>query len=206
MDDGTILLATGNQAKQAKLRWLLDGVGLAPATPTELGIALEPAETGGSHGAVASEKAVAWSERVACTVIASDGGAHIPSLGEAWTSLRTRRAAGAGATDQDRADHLLALMRGRTGAERNVVWREAVAIARGGRLLGCWEAEGRLGRLAESYAPGDIAGGFWMAGLIVVPRFARLYRDLTPDELAQVDDAWNALRRHVHASLHRSTG
>lgn len=205
MDDRTMLLATGNRAKQAKLRWLLDGLGLAPVRPTDLRVAFEPAETGGSHGAVAAEKAVAWSERVPCAVIASDGGAHIPSLGEAWTSLRTRRAAGAGATDADRADHLLTLMRGRTGAERDVVWREAVAIAKGGRLLGCWEAEGSLGRLTESYALADIEGGFWMAGLIVVPRFGRLYRDLTPDELAQVDDAWNDLRRRVRAYFEQPT-
>ncbi len=201
MSSSTILLATGNPAKQAKLRWLLDGLGLAPVTPADVGIAFEPPETGRSHGEIASEKSLAWSRRVPHTVVASDGGAHIPALGDAWTSVRTRRAAGPEATDRDRADHLLALMRGRAGPERDVVWREAVAIAQCGELLGCWGAYGNLGRLAETYAPADIEGGFWMAGLIVVPRFGKLYRHLTPDELVQVDDAWNDLRRRVRASF-----
>ena len=201
MANSTILLATGNRAKQAKLRWLLDGLELTPVTPEEVGVAFEPAETGRSHGEVAAEKAVAWSERVPHAVVASDGGADIPSLGAAWTSVRTRRAAGADVSDADRADHLLALMRGRTGAERRVVWREAVAIARHGQLLGCWEAAGAIGRLADSYDPADIEGGFWMAGLIVVPRFGKLYRHLTAAELAQVDDAWNDLRNRVRRFL-----
>ena len=206
MSNRTILLATGNRAKQAKLRWLLDGLGLNPVSPADIGIDVEPPESGHSHGEIAAEKALAWSEKVPHAAIASDGGAHIPALGGAWTSVRTRRAAGAGATDRNRADHLLALMRGRTGAERDVVWREAVAVARDGRLLGCWEAQGSLGRLAESYDPASIEGGFWMAGLIVVPRFGKLYRDLAPDELAQVDDAWNDLRRQVRGYFESSAG
>jgi len=195
----TVLLATGNPAKQAKLRWLLDGLAVLLVTPDEIGLDFDAPETAGTHRAVAAEKAVAWSERAPHAVIASDGGAHVPALGDAWTSVRTRRAAGAGATDADRADHLLGLMRGRAGADRDVVWREAVAVAEGGRLLGCWEAEGRLGRLVEAYDPAEIAGGFWMAGLLTVPRFDKLYRDLTDEELAQVDDAWNTLRAHVRA-------
>lgn len=206
MDDSTILLATSNRAKQAKLHWLLDGLGLSTATPADLGTHFEPSETGATHGDIAGEKALGWSRQVSCVVISSDGGAHIPALSDAWTSVRTRRAAGPDATDRDRAEHLLALMRDRTEAERDVVWREAVAIARGGRLLGCWEAEGRLGRLAETVDPVKIAGGFWMAGLIVVPRFEKLYRDLTADELAQVDDAWNGLRQYVRTFFGASAG
>src|SRR3712207_2368474 len=98
MSSETILLATGNPAKQAKLRWLLDGLGLVTVAPAELGIAFEPPETGRSHGEIATEKALAWSCQVPHAVIASDGGAHVPVLGEAWTSVRTRRAAGPVAT------------------------------------------------------------------------------------------------------------
>ena len=206
MRDRTVLLATGNRAKQAKLRWLLDGLGLSTVTPADVAVAFEPPETGRSHGEVAAEKAVAWSERVPHPVIASDGGVHIPALGEAWTSVRTRRAAGAEATDRGRADHLLTLMRDKSGGERDVIWREAVAVAEGSGLLGCWEAEGRLGRLAASYEAAKIEGGFWMAGLIVVPRFGKLYRDLTDEELARVDDAWNELRRHVRAFFATTAG
>src|SRR4051812_39411468 len=122
----TILLATGNAAKQAKLRWLIDGLGdglgLITVTPRDLGVSFDPPETGSTHLEVAQEKALAWAERIGELVIASDGGAHIPALGTSWNSLFTKRAAGDVPDDRARADHLLGLMRGRTGPERDVVW------------------------------------------------------------------------------------
>ncbi len=201
MSARTILLATANRAKQAKLRWLLDGLGFRLVTPSDVGISCDPPETGRSHGEIAADKAVAWSKRVPHLVVASDGGARIPALGDRWSSIRTRRAAGLDVTDCERADHLLGLMRGLTDAQREVIWVEAVAFARHGTLDIVFGAHGSLGRLAEAYDPAKIEGGFWMAGLIVVPRFGKLYRDLTPNELAQVDDAWNDLRRRVRAAF-----
>src|SRR5215208_7207979 len=122
----TILLATGNLAKQARLRWLVDGLGLTPVTPGDLGVDFDPRETGTTHLEVAREKALAWADHTGELVIVSDGGIEIPALGPRWDSLFTRRAAGADADDYARADHLLALMRGKTGAERDAFKREAV--------------------------------------------------------------------------------
>ena len=116
-----MLLATGNAAKQAKLRWLIDGLGVAPVTPRDLGVSFDPPETGETHLEVAQDKALAWADRIGELVIASDGGAHIPALGASWNSLFTRRAAGDVPDDQARADHLLGLMRGRAGPDRDVV-------------------------------------------------------------------------------------
>src|SRR5213596_3495793 len=126
----TILLATGNAAKQAKLRWLIDGLGFEVVTPRDLGLNFDPPESGSSHQEVASSKALAWANETDRLVIASDGGAQIPALGASWNSLFTRRAAGEVPDDRARADHLLNLMRDRSGADRDVVWREAVAVAR----------------------------------------------------------------------------
>ena len=200
-DERTIVLATGNPAKERKLRWLLDGLGFRERSLREYPAADEPEERGGSHREVAAQKAVFWSGRLGELAVASDGGAHIPALGERWNSLFTRRAAGAGADDRDRAEHLLGLMRGRQGAERDVVWIEGLALARSGELLASWEAEGNIGRLVEAYDPTLIAGGFWMAGMIYVPRFGKVYAQLGPDELAQVDDGWNELRGLVREYL-----
>src|SRR3954465_3745751 len=94
----TILLATGNAAKQAKLRWLIDGLGngldLNIVTPRELGVSFDPPETATTHLTVAQDKALAWADRIGELVIASDGGAHIPALATSWNSLFTRRAGG----------------------------------------------------------------------------------------------------------------
>src|SRR3954454_25037459 len=118
----TILLATGNAAKQAKLRWLVDGLDYKTVTPRDLGLIFDPPEGGSTHQEIAASKALAWADRAGQIVISSDGGAHIPALGASWNSLFTRRAAGDVPDDRARADHLLELMRGRTGDDRNVVW------------------------------------------------------------------------------------
>ena len=200
-DRRTILLATSNPAKRRKLAWLVDGLGYCPRTPGDYPPAAEPEEIGRTHREIAANKALFWSVREDGLAIASDGGARIPALGDRWDSLRTRRAAGPDADDRRRAEHLLGLMRGREGAERDVIWVEGLALARRGELLASWEAEGRLGRLVTCYDPDAIAGGFWMAGLLHVPRFNKVYARLTPTELAEVDDGWNELRRRVRAFL-----
>ena len=199
--DETILLATRNPAKERKLRWLLDGLGYQCRSPRDYPPADEPEEEGGSHREVAAEKARFWSECVGGLAIASDGGARIPALGGQWNSLFTRRAAGEGVDDQARADHLLGLMHGRKGRDREVVWVEGLALARSGELLASWEVEGSLGRLVVAYNPRLIAGGFWMQGLIHVPRLGKVLAQLSPDELAQADHCWNELRRRLRAYL-----
>jgi XTP/dITP diphosphohydrolase len=197
----TILLATGNKAKQEKLRWLIDGLGFNVVTPRDLGLAFDPSEHGESHQQVAAAKARAWAEHAGQLVIASDGGAFIPALGQSWNSLFTKRAAGEGSSDADRADHLLALMRGRTGDERNVTWIEGIGVARPGELLGSWEAQGAIGQLVEQYDAAKIGNGFWFPALLTVPRFGKLVADLTPEETAYLDDGWNSLYGEVRPVL-----
>ena len=197
----TILLATGNAAKQAKLRWLIDGLGFETVTPRDLGLDFDPPESGSSHQEIASSKALAWADRTGQLVIASDGGAHIPALGASWNSLFTRRAAGDVPDDRARADHLLHLMEDRAGADREVVWREAVAVARPGEVLGAWERQGAIGRLVEQYDPAKVQGGFWFPALLMVPRFGKLVADLTPEESDQTDNGWNGLREVVRPFL-----
>ena len=82
----TILLATGNVAKQAKLRWLIDGLGFDAVTPRDLGLDFDPPESGSTHQEVAASKALAWADPTGCLAIASDGGVDIPALGAAGTA------------------------------------------------------------------------------------------------------------------------
>jgi XTP/dITP diphosphohydrolase len=196
-----ILLATGNPAKQKKLSWLIDGFGFETVTPAELRIDFEPAETQSTHRDVAAAKAVAWAERAGLLTIASDGGARIPALGASWNSLFTRRAAGPVEDDRDRADHVLGLMRGRSRSERDVIWVEGVAVARGADLLGSWQAEGAVGQIVERYDPAHVVGGFWFPALIWVRQFGKVYAELTPMERDQIEDGWNELRRTMQPFL-----
>lgn len=200
-DSDSILLATRNPAKQEKLRWLLDDLGYALTTPADYPPLVEPEEAGDTHRQVAARKARFWAAHVGGLAIASDGGVCIPSLGDRWNSLFTRRAAGETVDDRNRADHLLGLMQGRKGNDRDIVWVEGLALARSGELVASWEVEGALGRLVERYEPRDLVGGFWMPGMIYVPRYGKVLARLTEDERAEADLCWNELRRRVRAYL-----
>ncbi|MGE3270738.1 MAG: non-canonical purine NTP pyrophosphatase [Chloroflexota bacterium] len=197
----TILLATGNRAKQAKLRWLIDGLGFEVVTPADIGVSFDPPEHGETHSEVAAAKALAWADHTGRLVIASDGGAYIPVLRESWNSIFTKRAAGAVDSDHARADHLLNLMRPYSGDDRQISWIEGVAVARPGEPLGQWQGSGAIGRLVEQYDPSQIKDGFWFPALVLVPRFGKLVADLTPEETAQLDDGWNALYPDVRRFL-----
>ncbi|MBI3744876.1 MAG: hypothetical protein HY261_11420 [Chloroflexi bacterium] len=189
-----VLLATTNPAKQEKLRWLLDGLGVELVRPQDIGVRVETAEEEGSHEAIAGAKAVAWAKASGVMAIASDGGLVIPSLGERWDALRTGRFAGAKAGDRERIEALLALMKSYRGEERVAYWREAVAVADGERVLASWSAESGRGRIAEQYAASKVIAGFWAFSLWVVPPFEKAYAELTVAERERVDDHWGRLR------------
>jgi XTP/dITP diphosphohydrolase len=197
----SILLATGNRPKQERLRWLIEGTGLQGIAPQDLGLILDPPESGETHTEIAASKAVAWSRAYDGPVIASDGGAVVPALGGSWNSLFTKRAAGAEMDDLARADHLLALMRGRTGSDRDIGWSEAVAVARDGVLLAVSESTGEFGRLVESYDPAKIGNGFWFPALVWVERFEKVVADLTPEERSHVEGRWSMLRSEMQPFL-----
>jgi XTP/dITP diphosphohydrolase len=196
-----ILIATGNAAKQAKLRWLIDGLGFEIVTPADLHLQVEVDESDPTHREVAEAKARAWSAQAQMLTIASDGGARVAALGSRWSSLFTRRAAGPGVDDVARADHLLSLMQGMTGADRSVAWVEGVAVARDGMLVDSWEAEGSIGSIVDVYDPSKIGNGFWFPALIWVPQFEKVQADLTPVERDTVDDGWNELYGLVRPRL-----
>src|SRR4051812_26072590 len=105
-----ILLATTNPAKIERISWTLDGFDLTFLTLRDLPGYQPPEETGVSFEENAVLKAVEASGEFGGLAAATDGGAIIPALGDDWNALLTARAAGPGATDLDRLEHLLALM------------------------------------------------------------------------------------------------
>ncbi len=185
-----LLLATRNPDKQRKLLWVVAGLPFAVHFPPS---GAQPPETGQSHRDNAVQKALWWSERVAGLVLASDGGVHIPALGEGWRSVQTRRGSGA-RSDAERTADLLARLEGREGAARTAVWREALALAEAGRLIGAWEAEGPPLRIAARPGGTRPEGGFWLDRLLADPASGRTLAELSPAELRRLDRAWRILR------------
>ncbi len=195
-----VLLATTNPAKAAKLAWALAGLGLSLRTLRDIQPAPEPPETGATFEENARIKAAYWSRRADCLAVASDGGVAIPVLGARWDALQTRRNVGERVIDEERIRRLLEMMRPYSGRERWVFWTEALAVAERGRVLASWQADGDEGYLAESYDPARRRiPGFWVASLFCYPRFGKCYADLSPEELAEVDTSWRALKERAQA-------
>jgi len=199
-----ILLATRNPAKADALRGLLEGLPLHPLTPEEAGLDLPETEEGENHGSVALAKAVSASRLFGGLALASDGGLVVPALGEGWRSLLTRRFAGPGATDEERARALLERMRGLTGEARRAYWVEAVALAWEGRPLGVWEAQGGEGGvIGEGWDPSRPLSPFWVWRLWYFPALGKTREEMTPQERERVGDPWTRLRPPVQEFLGR---
>ncbi len=192
-----ILLATGNAAKQETLRWLLEGLPVAPVTPAETGVAADPDETGETHLEIARQKAREWSEAASMPVIASDGGLTIPALGANWESRYTHRFAGPAADDRERARRLLEVMEPLHGEDRKASWVEAVAVANRGEALASWELTGATGYIVEETPLEVDTSGFWVFSLWRFPQFGKIYHELTATEKEALDDHWTRLRELV---------
>ena len=136
-------------------------------------------------------------------VIATDGGLLVPALGAAWDPLRTRRFAGLEATNRERADALLTLAAGLDGEERQIGWREAMAVARDGKILSVWTAESAPGLLARDYDPALLdAAGFWVPALWLCPEYDhRRLAALADAERTARDDHWAGLGRELRRFL-----
>ena len=191
-----VLLATTNQAKAAKLRWLLEGIGLQCVAPDE---PLVVSEEGKTHRENAEAKALAWSKQHKMPAIASDGGLVIPALGDRWEPLLTARFAGPAASDRDRLERLLELMRPYKGQERAAYWREAISIAARGRIEASWDAESHAGLLDDTYNVAELRPGFWAFTVWRIPALGKTYNQLSPEEIERLEDHWGRLRHQVRA-------
>src|SRR5256885_5134250 len=67
-------------------------------------------ENGTTFAENAKIKALGISKQLHTTVIATDGGASIPALGDIWNALYTRRFIGENKTDEDRVHKMLEMM------------------------------------------------------------------------------------------------
>lgn len=197
-----IILGTTNPTKATYLAWLVDGLGLQ-CRPVE-GLPPAPAESGQTLAENARLKAIHYSRTANGLAIASDGGLHIPALGERWDPVLTHRFAGDDVSDEERAQALLRLMAGLRDDQRRAFFVEAVALADRGSLLGEWEAQGEEALIVEAM-PERLLPGFWAGSLLYYPRLGRYRTELSmePGAIEAEAAAWGRLRPFVRGSLKR---
>jgi len=110
---------------------------------------LETEERGESFEEIARNKAVSASINYEGFTIATDAGMDIPGL-KGWNSLLTKRFIGKkDASDFERMDALLEMMKGIP--DRRMSWNEAVAVAYRGKVIFSTTVKGAEGVLQENY-------------------------------------------------------
>lgn len=191
-----IMLGTNNPHKREKLKWIVEDFF---AEIKEMRKNIEIEEVGKTFEENARLKALGIAKAENSYAIATDGGVLIPALGSNWNELLTKRFAGLeNAGDFDRMDMLLDLMRGKTGKDRMIVWKEAIAIAAPGGIIFSCEVEGDRGILQESYDPMQYKKGIWLCTLTSYPQFGgRNFFELDEEEKKYGEISWWKLKEKV---------
>jgi len=123
-----LLLATNNKGKMREYKQLLQELPFEMVSLAEQGITTEVHEVGGSLEENARLKATGIARESQLVVLADDSGLEVDALGGKPGPLSARYA-GAGASDKDRIDYLLAKLKGVPWEKRSARFRCVIAIA-----------------------------------------------------------------------------
>jgi XTP/dITP diphosphohydrolase len=193
-----LLFATSNPGKRREVARILAGLDLELLFPADLGLDLDPEETGETFEENAALKARAFAAAApGLWVAAEDSGLVIPALG-GEPGVRSARYGG---TRDDGAHNALVLARlaGRAGAERACHYR-AVIVLRDpeGRETAC---EGRVDGVVAEAPRGT--GGFGYDPLFFSPELGCTFGEARPadkDRLSHRGRALAALRGLLEAA------
>jgi XTP/dITP diphosphohydrolase len=188
-----LLVATHSAHKLRELRELLDLPGTDLVSLDDLDIADDPDETGATFRTNAAIKARAGLAASGTPTLADDSGLEVDALGRG-PGVRTRRYAGAGATDADNNAKLLSELSGLPPRARGARYVCVLALAEPGRPLVFRQGTVR-GRIAT--APrGD--GGFGYDPIFEPtpePPGGRTFAEWSAEEKNRVSHRGRAARR-----------
>ncbi|HEX7364092.1 MAG TPA: RdgB/HAM1 family non-canonical purine NTP pyrophosphatase [Dehalococcoidia bacterium] len=185
-----LLLATTNRGKIREYQELLGGLPLELVTPIELGVVLDVEENYPSYEENAGIKASTYAKTTGLITLADDSGLEVDILG-GEPGIRSARAAGEGATDSDRIEHLLARLKGIPLENRIARFKCVMAIA---------TPEGRT-ELCRGECPGLIAlesrgeYGFGYDPVFYLPEFGKTIAELPLEIKNQVSHRGKAARQ-----------
>ena len=189
-----IILATNNPHKKEKLSWIAEEL----FSPIDMPEETDVEENGDTFEQNAQIKASTVAKKFGKFAIASDGGAFIPALGYQWNALLTRRFIGSeNATDWDRIDGLLEMMKDKEGDDRKVIWREAIAISnQNGEIVFSTEVDGDTGLIQSAYDKKQYRAGIWLCTLTSYPQFGnKNFFELNEEETKEGEISWWRLKK-----------
>src|SRR5437763_11019428 len=144
-EDRRLLLGTNNAGKVRELEEIFAGLDLELVTPAQVGLDLDPEETGSTFVANAVHKATAFAQASGLAALADDSGLEIDALG-GEPGVHSKRYEGDDASDADRIALVLSKLQDVPEAQRSARFRCVMALATPEELVGTVEGvcEGRV--------------------------------------------------------------
>lgn len=188
-----LVIATGNAGKLKELRELLPPPAFE-VLPQSQFTSVSVEETGLTFVENAILKARHAAEASGLPAIADDSGLEVDAL-EGAPGIYSARYAGVGASDEDNLRKLLAVLEGKSPAERTARYQCALVYLRSPRdpspliCQASWE-----GRITSNRRG---AGGFGYDPIFELPDLGKTAAELTPEEKNRVSHRGKALRELV---------
>ena len=180
------VLASHNQGKLAEMQRILGQLGVEVVLQSELGLALEPEETGTTFTENARIKAEAVMQASGLPAIADDSGLCVDALNGA-PGVYSARYGGEGLDDTGRYQLLLENMRGQLDRRCRFVSCICCCFPGGGVVEARGECCGAL-----AYAPRG-EGGFGYDPIFFVPALKKTFSELTAQEKNAISHRGKAL-------------
>lgn len=181
-----VVLASHNQKKMVEMKAILSQMGVEVLSQAEVGVDLEPEETGTTFEENARIKAQAVMQATGLPAIADDSGLMVDALG-GDPGVYSARYGGPGLDDTGRWQLLLKNMAGESNRACKFVSVICCAFPDGGEVMARGECPGILAQGPS----GD--GGFGYAPIFYLPQLGKTMAQLTPAEKNQISHRARAL-------------
>lgn len=181
-----VVLASHNQKKMVEMKAILSQMGVEVLSQAEVGVDLEPEETGTTFEENARIKAQAVMQATGLPAIADDSGLMVDALG-GDPGVYSARYGGPGLDDTGRWQLLLKNMAGESNRACKFVSVICCAFPDGGEVMARGECPGILAQGPS----GD--GGFGYDPIFYLPQLGKTMAQLTPVEKNQISHRARAL-------------
>ena len=181
-----VVLASHNQKKMVEMKAILSQMGVEVLSQAEVGVDLEPEETGTTFEENARIKAQAVMQATGLPAIAYDSGLMVDALG-GDPGVYSARYGGPGLDDTGRWQLLLKNMAGESNRACKFVSVICCAFPDGGEVMARGECPGILAQGPS----GD--GGFGYDPIFYLPQLGKTMAQLTPAEKNQISHRARAL-------------
>ena len=181
-----VVLASHNQKKMVEMKAILSQMGVEVLSQADVGVDLEPEETGTTFEENARIKARTVMEATGLPAIADDSGLMVDALG-GDPGVYSARYGGPGLDDTGRWQLLLKNMAGENNRACKFVSVICCAFPDGGEVMARGECPGILAQGPS----GD--GGFGYDPIFYLPQLGKTMAQLTPAEKNQISHRARAL-------------